>query len=83
MRAGSFGLPPVDGEAVHQIIDDLLGIVLRIGGEVGVTGGGQDRVMAEDLLHLKQIHTGLDQMGGIGMAQTVRGDLFLMGYALH
>ena len=28
-------------------------------------------MVAEDLLHLKQIHTGLDQMGGIGMAEGI------------
>ena len=32
--------------------------------------------MTEDLLHLQQIDTGLDQMGGVTVAKAVRGDLF-------
>jgi len=29
----------------------LIGIVLLVGGEMGIAGGGQDRVMTEDLLN--------------------------------
>gem|GEM_PF-6206777 len=68
MRARSFGLPPSDGEAIHQLVDDLLGVTLCIGCEVGLAGGGEDRVVAEDLLHFQQIHTGLDQVGCIAVA---------------
>ena len=50
----------------------MLGLV----GEVGITGGGEDRVMAEELLHFDQIDTGFNQMRGITVAQAVRGDLF-------
>lgn len=31
--------------------------MVRIGGQVGVFGGGQDRMMAEDFLNLEQIDT--------------------------
>jgi hypothetical protein len=55
--------------------------VLRGGCQMGVFGGGQDRVMAEDLLHLEQIDTGLDQMGCIAMPQAMRGDLFFIPQA--
>ena len=68
--------PPRDREAVHQGIDELGGVVPGVGGQVGVLGGGEDRVVAEDLLHLEQIDTGLDQMRGVAVAQAVRSDLF-------
>ena len=77
MRAGSFGLPPRDGEAIHQRVDDLLCIALRSGCQMGVLCGRQDRVMAEDLLHLEQIDARLDQMSCIAVAKTMGGDLFL------
>ncbi len=45
-------------------------------GEVGVAGGGENRVMPEDLLHFEQIDALLNQVSCIAMAQAVRGDLF-------
>jgi len=48
---------------------------------VSVAGGGQNRAVAEDLLHLEQIDTGLDQVGCIAVAQAVRGDLFFIPQA--
>ena len=50
----------------------MLGLV----SEVGIAGGGEDRVRAEEFLDLDQIDAGLDQMGGIAVPQAVRGDLF-------
>ena len=50
----------------------MLGLV----GQVGVSDGGKNRVMAEEFLYLDQINTGLDQVGGIAVAQAVRRDLF-------
>ena len=41
----------------------MLGLV----GEMGVTDGGENGMMAEELLYLDQIDTGLDQMCGIAM----------------
>jgi hypothetical protein len=58
MTAGSFDFPPVDGKAVHQRIDQLAGILIRAGGEMGISGGGQDAVMAEDLLDFEQVDPG-------------------------
>lgn len=43
---------------------------------MGITGGGEDAVVTEDFLYLQQIDAGFDQMGGVAMAQTVRGNLF-------
>jgi len=31
---------------------------------MGIAGGGQNRAMPKDLLHLEQIDAGLDQMSG-------------------
>ena len=50
----------------------MLGLV----GEMGVTDGGENGMMAEELLYLDQIDAGLDQMGGIAVAQAVGRDLF-------
>ena len=69
MRAGSFDLPPVDGKALHQVID-LFCVMVRVGGQVGVFSGGQDGAMTEDFLDLKQIDTGFDQVGGIASASS-------------
>ena len=50
----------------------MLGLV----GQVGIADGGENGMMAEEFLHLDQVDAGLDQVGGIAVAQTVRGDLF-------
>ena len=50
----------------------MLGLI----GQMGIAGGGENGVMAEDLLHLDQIDTGLDQVRGIAVAQAVGRDLF-------
>ena len=40
MITALFNLPPLDGEAVHQIIDQGLCIMIGTGCQVGVFGGG-------------------------------------------
>ena len=50
----------------------MLGLV----GQMGVASGGQNRVMAEEFLHLDQIDASLDQVGRVRMAKAVGGDLF-------
>jgi hypothetical protein len=67
MTAGSFDGPPVNGKAVHQGIDQLAGILMRAGSQVGIAGSGQDTVVAEDFLHFQQIDAGFDQMCGIAV----------------
>jgi hypothetical protein len=64
----SFDLPPINGEAAHQLIDQLIGALGGMGGEVGVLGGGQNAAVAQDLLDLQQVKAGLDQVGGIAVA---------------
>ena len=77
MRAGSSDRPPVDGEAIDQLVDDLPYCVLRRGGQMGVANGRQNRAVAEDVADLGQIGARLDQMGGIAVAQTMGRNLFL------
>jgi len=36
--------------------------MLRLVGQMGIAGGGENGVMAEELLHLDQIDPGLDQV---------------------
>ena len=81
MRAGSFDLPPIDGEAIHQLVDDLLSVMGRVRCEVGIFGGGQNGAVAEDFLHLEQIDACFDQVRGVGVAKTVRSDLFFIPQA--
>jgi len=50
----------------------MLGLV----SQMGIAGGGENGVMAEELLHLDQIDAGLNQVGCIAVAQAVRRDLF-------
>ena len=64
-------VPPRQEEAVHQLVDGLLGIVIGTGGEAGIAGGGQHGAVTEDFLYLEQVDTGLDQMRGIAVAQAV------------
>jgi hypothetical protein len=42
----------------------MLGLV----GQMGIAGGGEDGVMAEEFLDLDEVDAGLDQMGCITMA---------------
>lgn len=50
----------------------MLGLV----SQMGVTGGGENGVMAEKLLYLDQIDASLDQVGGVAMSKRVRRNLF-------
>ena len=60
MRAGSFDVPPGNGKAIHQLIDELLCLLVGLGGQVSVFGGSQDGVMAEDFLNFKQVNARFD-----------------------
>ena len=63
---------------MNQVVDQFVGIALLVGGEMGIAGGGQDGAVAEDLLNGQQIDAGFQQMGGVAVAQAVRGDLFFI-----
>jgi hypothetical protein len=57
MPGGSFDLPPADAEAIHQAVDAVDGMVLGLVGQMRVADGGENGVMAEELLYLDQIYT--------------------------
>ena len=71
----------MEAEAIHQAVDAFDGVMLGLVGQMGVAGGGEDGVMAEDLLDLDQIDAGLDEVRGIAVAQAVWGDLFFIPQA--
>ena len=50
----------------------MLGLIRQM----GVANGGENRVMAKNLLDLDELDAGLDQVSGIGVAQTVGRNLF-------
>ena len=50
----------------------MLGLVRQM----GISGGGQNGVVAEDFLYLDQIDAGFDQVRGIAVAQAVGADVF-------
>ena len=76
MRGKSFDRPPIEREAAHQGFNAHTHLLVGVAGQVGVAGGGQNAVVAQDLLHFQQVNARLDQMGGIAVAKAVRGDLF-------
>jgi len=50
--------------------------------QVGISTGGQNTAMAKDLLYFKQINACFNQVGGITVAQAMRGNLFFKPQAL-
>ena len=56
----------------------MLGLV----GQMGVADGGENGVMAENLLHFDQVNTGFDQVRGVTVAKAVGGDVFFRPQAL-
>jgi len=54
-----------------QLVDACAAGELALFGEMGVTEGGEDGLVAEDLLHFQQVDTCFNQMGGIAVAQAV------------
>ena len=47
----SFDRSPAQVEAAHQGIDALAGQCLGLSGQVGVAVGGEDRVVAQGVIH--------------------------------
>jgi len=77
----SFDVSPLDGETIHQIIDQPVGIFCGMGGEVRIFSSGQDTAVAQDFLDLQQVKAGLDQMGRVAVAQAVRSNLFFIPHS--
>ena len=44
--------------------------------QMGVANRRENRLMAENTLHLGELDAGLDQVRGIGVTQAVRRDVF-------
>lgn len=78
MRVGSLDFPPINGKAVHQLVNDLLCVLVGLGCEMGISGGSQDGAMAKDFLNFEQVDACLNQVGCVAMAQAVRCDLFFI-----
>src|SRR5665811_715624 len=74
--AGSFDVAPTDLDLSHQLVETCAAVELTLFGEVGVTEGGENGLMAENLLHFEQIDARFNQMGGITVAQAVRCNSF-------
>lgn len=50
----------------------MLGLIRQM----RIAGGGEDGVMAENLLDFEEVDTGLDQVSGIAVAQAVGRNVF-------
>ena len=61
-------LPPGDAEPIHQGVHPIERVMLGLVGQMGVSGGGEYGVMAEEFLDLDQIDAGLDQVSCIAVA---------------
>ena len=83
MREESFAVPPSKRETTHQLIDQLVGVMVRAGCQMGVSGRGQDAAVAQDFLHFEQINTRFDQVGRITVTQAVRRNLFFIPHSKH
>jgi len=53
-------MPPVDREAIHQMVDGVYGVVFGMGGEMGISCGSKNAAVAENFLNLKNIHPGFN-----------------------
>ena len=78
MRAGSFDVPPFNGKAIDQLIDQVTGVLVCVGSQVGIFGGRQDGSVAQDLLDLEQIDTRFNQKGCVTVTKVVRSNLFFI-----
>jgi hypothetical protein len=63
-------------QALHQLIDQLAGILLTLLGEVEVDHGGFHLGMAHVFLDDAQVDASLQEMGGVAVAQGMNGDTF-------
>ena len=70
-------MAPTDLNLPHQQVDACAAGELALKGEMGVAQGGEDGLVAEDLLYFQQVNARFDQMRGIAMAQAVWGNSFL------
>ena len=81
MRAGSLDFPPDHGKAIHQVIDQLSGVIVCAVGEVGIFGRGQNAAMTEDSLNFEEVDARFDQMSCKTVPQAVWSNLFFIPQA--
>lgn len=58
-------------ESLHDVIDDLAGILLALLGQVEIEHGGFETGVTQVALDDAQVDAGFEEMSGIGMAQGV------------
>jgi len=62
------------GEAAHDLVDDLVGVLLAFAGQVQVFHGGLETGMAEIALDDADVDAGLKEVSRVGMTQRMNGD---------
>jgi len=64
-------------ESLHHVIDQLAGVLLTLLGEVEIEHGGFETGVAQVALDDAQVDSGFEEMGGVGVAQSMdRNALF-------
>ena len=58
-------------ESLHHVIDQLVGVLLTLLGEVEIEHGGLELGMAHVALDDAQVDSGFEEMGGEGMTQRI------------
>ena len=61
-------------ESLHHVIDQLVGVLLTLLGEVEIEHGGFQLGMAHVALDDAQVDAGFEEMGGVGMTKGVYGN---------
>lgn len=62
---------------LHDLIDELAGMLVPLAGEVEVEHGGVERSVSEVLLDKSEADASFKQVGSIAVSESVRGDAFL------
>jgi len=55
-------------ESLHHVIDQLVGVLMALLGEVEIEHGGFELGMAHVALDDAQVDAGFEEMGGVGVA---------------
>ena len=74
VRDGGHGGAP---RLLHEALDGGDGVLLAAGGQVEVKRGGLQRPVAEVLLDEAKVDAGLQQVGGVAVAEGVQADALL------
>lgn len=74
-------IPPSNGKAIHQVVDQLSGVMVCAASEMSIFRGGQDTAMTENSLYFEQIDACFNQVSCITVAQIVWRNLFFIPQA--